>query len=103
MNEKSTPPASAPELNIEIDDAVAQGIYANLAIVTHSESEFVLDFVFHSLQPPKAKVRARILTSPVHMKRLAAALAENVARYESRFGPLKAPGAASDAPRVGFF
>lgn len=77
------------ELSIEIDDQTANGVYVNLALITHSESEFVLDFIFHAPQPPKAKVRARVLTSPVHAKRLLAALQENVRKYEGRFGPIK--------------
>ncbi len=92
-----------PELSIEIDDATASGIYANLALVSHSETEFVLDFIFHSPQPPKAKVRSRVLTSPVHMKRLLLALQENVARYEARFGPIKAAHGPTAEPRVGFY
>ncbi len=67
----------------------ASGIYANLAIVSHSETEFVVDFIFHSPQPPKAKVRARILTNPIHMKRLLAALQDNVRKYEERFGVIR--------------
>jgi len=102
-SEKPLPPP--PELSIEIDDATAHGIYCNLAFITHSETEFVLDFIFHSPQPPKAKVRARILTSPAHMKRLLAALQDNVSRYESRFGPIKsAPQPSpSESNKVGFY
>lgn len=95
--------AAFPELSIEIDDATASGVYANLALVSHSETEFVLDFIFHSPQPPKAKVRSRVLTSPVHMKRLLLALQENVARYEARFGPIKAAAGLPSEPKVGFY
>lgn len=98
-----TPSAAGPELSIEIDDNVAQGTYANLAFITHSENEFVLDFIFHSPQPPKAKVRSRVITSPVHMRRLLAALQDNVARYESRFGPIRVPGPETPEKRVGFY
>jgi hypothetical protein len=93
------------DLSIEIDDATAQGLYANLALISHSETEFVLDFVFHSPQPPKAKVRARILTSPAHMRRFLAALQDNIAKYEARFGPIKAgdPAKGPEAPRMGFY
>ncbi len=82
----SEPDKKQPQLQIEIDDITAQGMYSNLAFITHSEQEFVLDFMFLSPQQPKAKVRARIITSPKHAKRFLAALAENIQRYESRHG-----------------
>lgn len=74
------------QLSIEIDDVTAQGMYSNLAFITHSEQEFVLDFMFLSPQQPKAKVRARIITSPKHAKRFLAALTDNIQRYEARNG-----------------
>jgi len=74
------------QLQIDIDEQVAQGIYCNLAGVTHSETEFIFDFLFLQPNQPKAKLRARIISSPVHTKRFLAALKENVKRYESRFG-----------------
>jgi len=76
------------ELQIEIDEATAQGIYSNLAFLTHSEQEFILDFIFMSPQQPKAKVRSRIITSPKHAKRLFMALMDNIKKYESHFGPI---------------
>ncbi len=76
------------QLQIQIDDETAQGLYANLATVTHNPTEFVLDFIYVQPQQPKAKVRARVITSPQHIKRLLGALQENVARYEKRFGPI---------------
>ncbi|MDA7857929.1 DUF3467 domain-containing protein [bacterium] len=78
------------ELKIEMDDATAQGIYANLAFITHNETEFTLDFIYVQPQQPKAKVRARILSSPPHTKRFLKALEENVKKYESKFGVIKA-------------
>ena len=86
-----------PPLQIEIDDAVARGIYTNLALLTHSETEFILDFLFIQPQTPKTKVLARLVTSPVHAKRLMAALSDNLAKYEARFGAIAAgePEAAS--------
>ena len=77
------------ELKIEMDDTIAQGIYANLAFITHNETEFTLDFIYVQPQQPKAKVRARILSSPPHTKRLLKALEDNVKRYESKFGAIK--------------
>ncbi len=82
------PEPEQKQLQIEIDDATAQGMYSNLAFITHSEQEFVLDFMFLSPQQPRAKVRARIITSPKHAKRFLHALAENIQRYESRFGEI---------------
>lgn len=77
------------QINIELTDEVAGGIYSNLAIITHSPSEFILDFV--SLMPgaPKAKVKSRIVMTPQHAKRLYKALADNLSKYESNFGPIK--------------
>ncbi|MDR1739119.1 MAG: DUF3467 domain-containing protein [Candidatus Symbiothrix sp.] len=76
-------------IQIELTDEVAQGQYSNLAIIAHSASEFVVDFV--SLLPgsPKAKVKSRIVLTPEHAKRLMHALADNIKRYESQFGEIK--------------
>ena len=76
------------QLQVEMDDATAQGLYANLAGVTHSETEFVLDFLFMQPSQPKAKLRARVISSPVHTKRFLAALMDNLRRYEERFGTI---------------
>lgn len=90
-----------PPLQIEIDDGVARGIYTNLALLTHSETEFILDFLFIQPQTPKTKVLARLVTSPVHAKRLLTALSENLAKYEALFGPIPAGGpAAGSRPGV---
>ena len=92
-------PQQPVQVQIEIDDATAQGIYANLALLSHTETEFILDFIFIQPQAPKAKVRARILTSPAHTKRLLAALQENIQRYEEKFGPIKTTGPEEKGPR----
>jgi hypothetical protein len=89
------------EVQVEIDDATAQGMYANLAMIGHSDNEFVLDFIFLQPQTPKAKVRSRIITSPAHAKRLLAALQDNIARYEARFGAI-ATDTQQDR-KVGFY
>jgi len=86
------------QLQIEIDEATAQGMYSNLALITHSEQEFVIDFLFLSPQQPRAKVRSRIITSPTHAKRFLQALAENVQRYEGRHGVIKVAEPPSDEP-----
>jgi len=76
-------------LNIEIDEQTAHGIYSNLAVVNHSSSEFVLDFVNVMPGMSKAKVRSRVIISPEHAKRLLKALHDNITRYESEFGEVK--------------
>ena len=77
-------------LQIEIDENVARGTYTNLALITHSETELLIDFLFLQPQTPKTKVLSRIITSPVHAKRFLAALQDNIAKYEARFGPINA-------------
>jgi len=77
------------QLNIEITEEVAEGNYANLAIITHSHAEFVIDFVNVMPGTPKSKVKSRIILTPQHAKRLMKAMAENVAKYESVNGSIK--------------
>ena len=74
------------QLQIQLDDDVANGQYINMALVNHTETEFTIDFIYVQPQQPKAKVRARIITNPKHMKRLAAAMEDNIAKYEAKFG-----------------
>ncbi len=77
------------QINIELTDETGQGIYANLAVITHSSSEFVLDFVRIMPGLPKAKVQSRIILTPEHAKRLMGALQENISKFESVNGPVK--------------
>ena len=77
------------QINIEISDEVGEGIYSNLAIITHSPSEFIVDFVKMMPGVPKAKVKSRIILTPQHAKRLYKALKENVAKYEAIHGEIK--------------
>ena len=77
------------QLNIEISEEVADGIYSNLAIITHSNSEFVLDFVRVMPGVPKAKVRARVLLTPQHAKRLMRALVDNIQKLEQVHGQIR--------------
>ncbi len=79
-------------IQIQLDDDVAQGAYVNLAMVNHSETEFTMDFIYVQPQQPKAKVRARIISSPKHTKRLFAALKDNLDKYEKRFGAIEIKG-----------
>lgn len=80
------------ELQIELNEQVAQGVYTNLALITHSSAEFVLDFIRVLPGLPKAGVQSRVVMAPEHAKRLLMALQENVAKYERVFGPIKTPG-----------
>ncbi len=86
MNQKTKKDGS---INIELDPETAQGIYSNLAIINHSASEFVVDFVNIMPGAPKAKVRSRIILTPQHAKRFLKALGENVQRFEGAHGEIK--------------
>jgi hypothetical protein len=88
----SDPKLPETALQIQIDEAVAQGLYANMALVNHTDAEFTLDFIYVQPQQPKASVRARIITSPRHMKRLLAAMTDNLQKYEARFGTVETSG-----------
>ena len=77
------------QFNIELGEDVAGGIYSNLAIITHSPAEFVIDFVRIVPGVPKPKVRSRIILTPEHAKRLVAALNDNIAKYEAVNGPIR--------------
>ena len=87
---------SANQLNIELSEDIAEGIYSNLAIITHSNSEFVIDFIRLMPGVPKAKVKSRIVLTPQHAKRLAKALKDNISKFESVHGSIK----DTDAPNV---
>jgi uncharacterized protein (DUF1778 family) len=71
------------QLNIELSEEIAEGIYSNLAIITHSSSEFVLDFIRVMPGVPKAKVKSRIILTPEHAKRLLSALEDNIEKFEA--------------------
>ena len=85
-------------LQIEIDEAIARGVYTNFALISHGESEFVIDFLFLHPQTPRAKVHSRLVTSPLHAKRLLWALKENIDKFESRYGPIPNPESPSPEP-----
>lgn len=76
------------EISIELSEEMAEGTYSNLAIITHSNTEFVIDFVRVMPGVPKAKVKSRIVLTPEHAIRLLNALQENVKRYENQNGPI---------------
>ena len=74
------------QINIELSEEMAQGVYSNLVAINHSPTEFVLDFIQMMPGVPKAKVQSRVILTPEHAKRLLQALGENVSRYEQNFG-----------------
>ncbi len=86
---------SQGQMQIELPQQVAQGEYANFAIITHSSSDFVVDFARVLPGVPKAQVKSRIILAPEHAKRLLMALQENIVRYEREFGPIKIPNQES--------
>jgi len=77
------------QINIELSEETAEGVYANLAMIAHSSSEFVVDFIRLMPGVPKAKVKARIVITPEHAKRLLHALQDNIEKYEHTFGAIK--------------
>lgn len=77
------------QLNIEITEEIAEGQYANLAIITHSHAEFVIDFVNVMPGTPKSKVKSRIIMTPQHAKRFMKAIAENITRFEAAHGEIQ--------------
>src|SRR5688572_2373120 len=77
------------QINIELTEEIAEGQYANLAMIAHSNSEFVIDFIRLMPGIPKAKVKARIVITPEHAKRLLAALSDNITKFEESFGTIK--------------
>lgn len=79
------------KLQVELPQEVAQGEYANFAIITHSSSEFIIDFARVMPGISKAKVKSRVILAPEHAKRLLGALQENIVRYERAFGPIRIP------------
>ncbi|WP_370089289.1 DUF3467 domain-containing protein [Ekhidna sp.] len=77
------------QINIELSEEIAEGVYANLAMIAHSSSEFVIDFIRLMPGVPKAKVKSRIVVTPEHAKRLLNALQDNIKKYEATFGEVK--------------
>lgn len=90
------------QINIELTEEIAQGTYSNLAIITHSSSEFVVDFVRIMPGTPKAQVKSRVVLTPEHAKRLMLALEDNVKKYEGQHGPIKVHGTQPTMPPMGF-
>ena len=99
MNEKD----NKQGLQIELTPDVAQGEYANFAIITHSSSDFVIDFARVLPGVPKAAVKSRVILAPEHAKRLLGALQENIMRYERTFGQIKMPQPSNEGRTIAPF
>lgn len=87
----SKQPSKEGQLNIELDEKTAEGTYSNLAIINHSASEFIVDFINVMPGIPKAKVKSRIILTPEHAKRLNKALKDNIDRFEKAHGAINEP------------
>ncbi|MEM6287408.1 MAG: DUF3467 domain-containing protein [Bacteroidota bacterium] len=84
-----TNPTNAQQsLSIELSEEVAEGVYSNLVMIAHSPEEFILDYIRVMPGVPKARVKSRIVVTPGHAKRLLAALADNIQRYEAQYGEI---------------
>ena len=90
------------QVNIELSEEVAEGIYSNLAIISHSNSEFVIDFIRMLPNVPKAKVKSRIILTPGHAKRMLKALSDNVKKYEAQHGTINEGGQNPPIPPMSF-
>ena len=88
------------KLNIELPENIADGVYSNLAVITHSQSEFVCDFVQIMPGMPKAKVRSRVIMTPENAKRLLNALQDNIRKFEENLGTIDVN--SSDLPPINF-
>ena len=97
----SKPMPQQGNLQVHLDDSVAEGHYANLVLITHSPVEFVLDFARVVPGSPKAKVQTRVILAAAHAKNLLRALEDNIKKYEASHGEIKQPG-ASGTSKFGF-
>lgn len=98
MNNPEKDPKTNQDIQVKLTDAVLAGSYANMLQVGHSPEEFILDFM--NVYPPQGIVTSRVIVSPSHMKRIVAALQENIRRYEAQFG--KIVEGNTNQPSVGF-
>ncbi len=90
------------KINIELSEEMAEGIYSNLAMITHSNAEFIIDFIKMMPGGPKAKVKSRIILTPQHAKRLLRALQDNIKKYEDMHGEIKEPTPGEGMPPINF-
>ena len=99
MNQPSGP---GKQIQVQLDEKIGQGIYANLALLSHSASEFIIDFTRMLPGMPKAVVQARIVLTPQHAKGLLKALEENIKKFEDRFGEIKSASGKPESKNFGF-
>lgn len=90
------------QIQVQIDEKTGQGIYANMALISHSHAEFVIDFTRMLPGMPKAVVQSRIILTPQHAKSLLKALEDNIRRYEERFGEIKLGPDKHETRNIGF-
>jgi hypothetical protein len=105
MSDPKGPPRAMPQqqnLQIAIDENEGQGVYANLALIAHSNSEFILDFARAMPGLPKAKVHARVILTPVNAKALHRALGENLGKFEAQYGTIQLLGDIDPNKAIGF-
>jgi len=96
MAEEKKQPKKQNQINIDLPEELADGVYTNLAIISHSHSEFVVDFIRMLPNVPKAKVKSRVILTPEHAKRFLKALADNVKKYEGQHGPISDKGGTNN-------
>jgi len=97
MTDEKNDSGNGPQLNIELTEEIAEGIYSNLVMLAHSSEEFILDFIRVMPGVPKARVKSRVIVTPQHARRLLKALADNIERYERAHGVIEesqSPGPA---------
>ncbi len=102
MNQQQPPPSPPQQIQVQIDEKTGQGTYANLALISHSGAEFVVDFTRMLPGMPKAIVQARIIMTPQHTKSFLKALEENIKRYEERYGEIKTGVERHETRNIGF-
>ncbi len=95
-------PKPEQQLQIKADEKELQGTYSNLVMIHHNAEEFTLNFIYVFPNAPQGKLMSSVIVSPGHAKRLLRALAENIGRYESQFGPIPEAPAGTTEPKVGF-
>ena len=95
-------PAQPQRIQIQLDETVADGHYANLVLINHSPAEFVLDFARLVPGTPKTRVQTRVILAPVHAKSLLQALEQNIKKYEESYGEIKAHGKQDESKSFGF-
>jgi len=98
MEDEKEKKGTDQQINVELTDEIAEGIYSNLAMIAHSNSEFVIDFIRLMPGVPKAKVKSRIIITPDHAKRLLNALKDNIEKYEQAFGKIEGGSEATYFP-----